>query len=519
MLNHRDTEHTEDRNRCHTLCAPCLCGFKTLAGWFSIFLLTTALADVPTAAEKQDWEAVSAKIASKADLNSAQADGTTALHWASYHDKAEIVEKLLAAGAKADGANRYGITPLLLACENGSEGIVRALLKVGADPQAKRRGGETALMIASRTGRVSAVSALLEKGAKMDAQDREDQTALMWAAAEGHADVIELLVKNGADMKHRLESGFTAFLFAAREGKSAAAKKLLQLGADVHDAIDTKESTGGRDASQGTSAVLLAVENGHFELAMDLIRAGADPNDMRNGFTALHTITWVRRPPHGDDESGQPPPDTHGKLSSLDFIREIVKAGAKVDATLSKGARAKAFGAINFHGATPFLLASRNADLEMMKLLIELGADPHKPNADGSTPLMAAAGLGCYAPSEEAGTEDECVAACNYLISLGADVNAVDKKNQTAMHGAAYKSLPKVARLLAAKGAKIDVWNRKNDKGWTPLLIAQGFRPGNFKPSVPTIDAISEIMTAQGVAPPPPPDRDSLLKKKGYDRQ
>jgi uncharacterized protein len=475
--------------------------------------------DIATDAEKQQWHVVSAQIGSKGDLNATQADGTTALHWAAYHDKAEIVEKLLAAGAKADVMNRYGITPLLLACENGSEGIVRALLKAGADPQGKRRGGETALMIASRTGRVGAVSALLEKGAKVDAQDREDQTALMWAAAEGHAEVIELLVKHGAKVHHRLESGFTAFLFAAREGKSAAVKKLLQLGADVHDAIDTKESTGGRDAQQGTSAVLLAAENGHFELAMDLIRAGADPNDMRNGFTALHTITWVRRPPHGDDEAGQPPPDTHGNLSSLDFIREIVKAGAKVDATLAKGARAKAFGAINFHGATPFLLACRNADLEMMKLLVELGADPHKPNADGSTPLMAAAGLGCYAPSEEAGTEDECVTACKYLISLGADVNAVDKKNQTAMHGAAYKSLPKVAKLLAAKGAKIVVWNQKNDRGWTPLLIAQGFRPGNFKPSVPTITAISEIMRANGIEPPPPPDRDALPKKKGYEQR
>lgn len=476
-------------------------------------------ADLPTAAEKQDWAAVSAQITSKADLNATQADGATALHWAAYHNKAEIVEKLLAAGAKADVANRYGITPLLLACENGSEEIVRSLLNAGADANAKQRGGETALMVASRAGKPGAVKALLEKGAKVDAQDRKEQTALMWAAAEGHADVIELLVKSGAKIDQRLDSGFTAFLFAAREGKTAAVKKLLQLGAEVNDAIATEDNTNGRDAPNGTSAALLAVENGHFELAMDLIRAGADPNDQRNGFTALHTLTWVRSPPHGDDEAGQPPPDTHGKLSSLDFIREIVKAGAKVDAVLKKGARAKAFGALNFEGATPFLLAARNADLPMMKLLVELGADPHKPNADGSTPLMAAAGLGCYAPSEEAGTEDECVAACEYLLSLGADVNAVDEKNQTAMHGTAYKSLPKVAKLLASKGAKIEIWNQKNDRGWTPLLIAQGFRPGNFKPSVPTIEAISQIMLAAGVTPPPSPDRDSLPKKKGYDQQ
>jgi uncharacterized protein len=492
--------------------------------WLSVAIVplwfTSVFAgEIASFAEKQDWPAVSSQLTAKADVNATQADGTTALHWAAHHDEDDMVAKLLSVGAKADVANRYGITPLLLACENGNEGIVRALLKAGAKADVSQRGGEEAIMIASRTGRVGVVKALLENGARTESHDRSGQTALMWAAAEGHADVLELLVKSGARIDQRLDSGFTAFLFAAREGKIAAVKKLLQLGADVHDAIKTDDDTNGRDAPDGTSAVLLAVENGHFELAMDIIHAGADPNDMRNGFTALHTLTWVRKPPHGDDEAGQPPPDTHGRLSSLDFIREIIKAGARVDADLGKGAKAKANGAIGFHGAAPFLLACRNADLPMMNLLVELGADPHKTNAEGSTPLMAAAGLGCYAPDEEAGTEDECVAACEYLIGLGADVNAVDKKNQTAMHGAAYKSLPKVARLLVTKGARIEVWNRKNDRGWTPLLIAQGFRPGNFKPSVPTITAISEIMLASGIQPPPAPDRDALPKKKGYEQR
>lgn len=474
--------------------------------------------ELPGAAEKQDWKRVEALLATKADVNATQADGATALHWAAYHDKAERVVKLLAVGAKADHANRYGITPLMLACENGNAEIVRALLDAGADANASKRGGESVLMIAARTGKPDAVDALLKKGAKVEAQDHAGQTALMWAAAAGSDDVVELLLNNGADLTRRLKSGFTALLFAAREGKAAVVKTLLKHGADVKDAIVTEGDAKGRAAPNGTSAVLLAMENGHFELAIEIIRAGADPNDIRSGFSALHALTWVRQPPHGDDESGQPPPDTHGRLSSLDFIREIVRAGAEVNLPLGPKAKAKAFGAISFNKATPFLLACRNADLPMMKLLVELGADPMRPNADGSTPLMAAAGLGCYAPDEEAGTEDECLAACEYLIGLGADVNAVDKKGQTAMHGTAYKSLPKVARFLAAKGAKIEAWNRKNDRGWTPLLIAQGFRPGNFKPSVPTIEAISELMRANGVTPPPAPDRDSLPKKKGYPR-
>jgi len=479
--------------------------------WFLLSVAAQA-AELPDAAEKQEWPRVESLLSAKYDVNAAQADGTTPLHWAAYHDRADVVARLLAVDAKADPANRYGITPLLLACQNGNEVIVRALLDAGADANAKQRGGETALMMASRTGRPGAVKALLESGAKVAAADHTGQTALMWAAAEGHAEVLTLLIAHGADVKHRLKSGFTALLFAAREGKTAAVSALLAAGADTKDAISTKNNIGGRDAPNGTSAMLFAVENGHFELAMDLIKAGADPNDMRSGFTALHTLTWVRKPQRGDDDAGQPPPDTHGRLSSIDFTRALVAAGADVNAPLGAKARARGVGSIGFGNATPFFLACKTADLPMMKMLVELGADPHHKNADGSTPLMAAAGLGCYAPDEEAGTEDECVAACEYLIALGADVNAVDSKGQTAMHGAAYKSLPKVAKLLAARGAKIEVWNRKNDNGWMPLLIAQGFRPGNFKPDVATIDAISAIMLASGVKPPPPPERDTLPK-------
>ena len=467
------------------------------------------------AAEKQNWPGVTSLLAAKTDATATQVDGTTALHWAAYHDQTDVVKNLLAAGAKAEVSNRYGVTPLLLACQNGNSDIVKMLLDAGADVTVTQRGGETTLMIAARTGKVHVVKALLERGAKTEAQDSTGQTALMWAAAAGNAEVVALLVERGADLNHRLQSGFTALLFAAREGKLPVVKVLLAAGADVKDAIVTENDAKGRAAPNGTSGVLLAVENGHFELAMELIRAGADPNDKRNGFTVLHCLSNVRKPPRGDDEAGQPPPETTGWLSSLDFIRQIVASGADVNRPL--GESVKGLGLIDYHGATPFLLACKTADLPMMKLLVELGADPETTNRRQTTPLMAAAGLACSAPDEEPGTEEECVAACEYLISLGADVNAVDNRGETAMHGAAYKSLPKVAKLLAAHGANIDVWNHKNDKGWTPLLIAQGFRPGNFKPSVPTITAISEIMRANGVEPPPAPDRDSIPKKKGYD--
>jgi ankyrin repeat protein len=159
-------------------------------------------------------------------------------------------------------------------------------------------------------------------------------------------------------------------------------------------------------------------------------------------------------------------------------------------------------------GATPLLLASKTADLPYMKLLVELGADPLLGNNDDCTPLMAAAGIGTLAPDEEAGTEDEAIAAAEYLIGLGADVNTVDRNGETAMHGAAYKSLPKMVQFLADHGAKLEVWNRKDKYGWTPLTIAEGFRPGNFKPSAETIEAIHRLMRAAGAAVPPPTPRE-----------
>ncbi len=481
----------------------------------AVCLIAGEASPLADAAEQQAWRIVSSQLKAGADAKGAQADGATALHWAAYHDRPDIVSQLLAAGAQADPANRQGITPLLLACENGSEVVVKSLLDAGADANARRRGEESALMIAARAGRTGPVKVLLAKGAKVDAKDREDQTAIHWAAAAGHAAVIRALIHGGGDFRARLKSGFSPLLFAAREGHGDAVAALLKAGADPRDCIVTEKNAGGRGAPSGTSAVDLAVENGHFELALKLVKAGADPNDKRGGVAPLHRITWVRRPPRGDDEAGQPPPETHGNLTSLDFIRAIIAAGANPDVTLSKGAKPRVAGLLNYTGATPFLLACRNADLPMMKLLVELGADPHLTNADGSTPLMAAAGLGCRAPDEEPGTDEECVAACEYLLSLGADINAVDEHHETAMHGAAYKSLPKVAKLLADKGARISVWNQKNDNGWTPLLIAQGFRPGNFKPSAPAIEAISSIMVANGVKPPPPPDR-AAVRKKGY---
>ena len=233
---------------------------------------------------------------------------------------------------------------------------------------------------------------------------------------------------------------------------------------------------------------------------MDLLKAGADPNDQRSGYTPLHAITWVRRPKSGDDPDGDPPPIGSGTMNSLQFVRELIARGADVNARLQHGTTGRA--RLDENGATAFLFASHTADLPLMRLLVELGADPKIPNADNCPPLLAAAGIGIMAPGEEPGTDEEVVEALKYLLQLGADVNAVDNNGETAMHGAAYRNAPATAAFLAARGADVQTWNRANNYGWTPLLIAEGYRVGNFKPAPETIAEIRRILIANGVTPP-----------------
>jgi ankyrin repeat protein len=480
-----------------------------LAAWgLALVLLSTGSSaaetgsDLADAAERGDRAAVRSLLERGEDVNGTQPDGMTALHWAVHRDDLETAQILIKARADVRAANRHGVTPLSVACTNGNAAFVELLLERGADPNTALRGGETALMTAARTGKVGPVKALLARGADVNAKERHRQTALMWAAAEGHAEVVKALLEAGADFRTPLASGFTPLAFAVREGRTEVVRVLLRAGANVNEAMQPRR-TGGRNPARGTAPLIQAVENGHFELAAVLLEAGAGPNDQRSGFTALHTLTWVRKPSRGDDESGDPAPIGSGKLTSLQLVQKLVKHGADVNARLKRGQSGR--GVLSRVRATPFLLASMTADVPLMKTLLSLGADPNILNASHSTPLMAAAGLGCLAPSEEAGTEDEAIEAVKLAIELGNDVNAVDDNGETAMHGAAYKNFPRVIELLAQKGAKVEVWNREDKYGWTPLSIAEGHRPGNFKPSPETIDALRRALRAAGIPTAPGP--------------
>jgi ankyrin repeat protein len=470
-------------------------------GWTLVVGPALAAADnapLADAVEQRDAAALRELLAHGADPNLAQPDGMRALHWAVHHDDAATAKRLLAAGADAKVENRYGVTPLAIACTNGSESIVNLLLDAGADANSKVNGSESVLMTAARTGKMGPVKALLAHGAAVNAREKHGQTALMWAAADGHAEVVKALLEAGAEFRSATPAGFTPLAFAVREGRLEAVRVLLEAGADVNEPMQPKRPSA-RGPVRGTSPLVLAVENGHFALAVLLLEAGADPNDQRSGFTALHTLTWVRKPNRGDDPSGDPAPAGSGTVTSLQFVEKLVAHGANVNARLARGAKGK--GVLSRQGATPFLLAAQTADVPLMRVLIKLGADPRLPNVDHCTPLMAAAGVGCLAPGEEAGTEDEALAAIALALELGNDLNAVDDNGETAMHGAAYKNFPRVVELLASKGAKVNVWDRKNKYGWTPLAIAEGHRPGNFKPSPDTIAAIERVMRAAGVTP------------------
>ena len=481
---------------------------------------TLTLAD---AAEMRDGALIRDLLQEGADVDARQIDGMSALHWAVFHDDDDVAGLLVRSGADVNAETRYGIPPLAVASTNGNATLVGLLLDAGADPNEYLEGGETVLMIAARTGNLEVVSALLAKGADPNAQERRDQTALMWAAAEGHVPVVEALIDAGAEVDATLRSGFNPMFFAVREGHIDVALALLEAGVDINKILLPLRAGGNRPANntnrpaRGPSPLLMAVQNGHFELAVALINAGADPNDQLSGFAPLHTLSWVRKPDASD--LGNPAPIGSGDLSSLEFVRAIVALGADVNLRLEERAPRQPNSAsrLSSGGATPFLLAADRADAALMRLLLELGADPFTLNLKGTTALMAAAGLGTTAPEEEAGTELEVLEVTRLMIELGADVNTVNDENDTAMHGAAYGMFPAVINLLADNGADPHIWKRENHRGWSPLFIAEGYRFGLPRPSRPTIQTIERLMLAAGIPTegPRPPVIDIYARPQG----
>ena len=438
------------------------------------------------AAQTQDVVAVRALLVEGVDVHAARADGVTALLWAAYRDDLETTELLLGAGADPNVAEDQGVTPLMGACQNGSVALVAALLSAGANPGTPQANGVTPLMLAARAGAREVVRTLVARGSDVTAVlPSSGQTALMWATAEGHLDVMAALIAAGADVHTPSTIGFTPLLFAVRNGDLEAVTALLAAGADVN-----------APGADGTHGLPLAVVSGHDTLARFLLDRGADPNSAMAGVPALHAAVasvdmWLRDWLRARRVSVFVQ-STAGLAGNrrLALVETLLEHGADPNGRIAAsttiashasgkyGARGSfTVGTGDLRGATPLWVAAyapSPTTLAIMPVLLEAGADLHLTTADGTTPLMAAAGLG----SPLRGRSPSAVDAVALLVEAGADVRAVNEADFTALHGGAFRGSNEVIQYLLDHEADIDA---QDFRGRTPYRIAEGAqRPLQF---------------------------------------
>jgi ankyrin repeat protein len=442
------------------------------------------------AAEKQDWTAVAALVKQRGDVNAPQPDGTTALHWAAHWNDPKTVALLIAAGADVNAVTQAGVTALALACENGGAAIVDRLLQAGANANAVEPSGQTPLMVAAQTGNVTAVKALISHGANVNVTTKElRQTPLMWAASEGHASIVRVLIDSGANILATAVRGFTALMFAVRAGHLDAVKTLVDAGADVNEATPVMPAPpGGVGYHLGADHITvlpLAIANNHTPVALYLLEKGANPNQSASGMTALHHAVYGI----GQNlESGSGGNDGSGLIGRVELVKALLKLGA------DPNARQTAAGVMGFAGnggngafevwawgtnrvgATPFYLAAdcSNANPELMRILLAAGANPNLTTEDGTTPLMASAGIGWGYSVPDDAARQRMLSGVRFLVEeVGADVNAANAAGFTALHGAAYKGSEQIIAYLVEHRSKMDV---RDFRGRTPYRLAQWSR-------------------------------------------
>ncbi len=457
---------------------------KRAAALLTALLISTLLAasspSLVEAVKNRNQKAVTDLLRERADVNGTEPDGATALHWAAHWDDLDTARLLTGAGAHVNVRNELGMTPLLLACGNGSTKMIQLLLGAGADANLASPDGETPLMVAARTSSPEAVTALIAHGADVNAKESSrDQTALMWAVAEHRPEIVRVLIGHGANVNARSRvtreliyrenpdpgdennakgqphpvgewigrGGSTPFLFAARQGDRECASLLIAAGANVNDT-----------APDGTSALVMAAYSDHGAFAAFLLDHGADPNAAAGGYTALHIAVL-----------------TH----DTELLQALVAHGANVNARLTKGTPVRRFEEDlvlpqSLAGGTPFLVAARFAEADLMRRLANAGADTRLAANNGLTPLMAAVtpdrrslvlrGL----RSSEATTRT--MEAVQLALQFGADVNATNADGDTALHMAAAKGSNAMVQFLVEKGARMNI---KNKLGQTPLGLTE----------------------------------------------
>jgi ankyrin repeat protein len=469
------------------------------AAWPVVLILASAagmaaggddarLVDAVRAGDGQVVRTLLAAGGSRAAVNAEEADGTTALHWAVRADDLDTVGLLLAAGANVNRANRYGITPLSLAALNGNPDMIERLVDAGADPNAVVSDGETAALIAARTGNPRALAILLDHGADVNAREQLlGENAVMWAAMENHPEAIAVLAAHGADLDARSaetrfprrdfgdgksgrftvlpRGGWTALMYAARQNAQGALRTLADAGANL-DLVDP----------DGTTALTLAIINGHYDAALELLDLGADPNvaDVK-GMTPLYAAIDM----HTLDETpGRPEPKPEGTHDSLDAAAALLAHGADPNARLLAPILERVHNNGDPQlgsGATPLMRAAKKGDSRAARLLLDHGADAGAAMANGATAVMFAAGYGGAGRfavyDTKRGTDADFIDIVTRCLERGADINAVNDAGQTALHAAVVQRDEAFVRVLAGHGAQLDVHDKQ---GRTPLDIALG---------------------------------------------
>jgi ankyrin repeat protein len=484
----------------------------------SFWVLLAAGGDARLIAAVKSGDAAAAQKLLKAGVpvNEQEADGMTALHWAARQDDEAMVRSLIGAGATASAATRYGVTPLALAAVNGNPRTTQMLLAAGADANSTTPEGETVLMAAARTGNPDVIDRLIAAGARVDDREKwRGETALMWAAGENNAAAVKALLAHGANINAQSKQidypemrlnlsfmattelprgGFSPVMFAAREGAFAAASVL----ADAKANLDLQDP-------EGTTALMLAIMNVHYDVAVMLIEKGADPNVTdRAAMGALYAVVDMRtmRP-----LTNLPPRKPSSDVDSLDVVRALIKHGADVNAVLKtptlRRHHSTGDGSMG-EGTTPLMRAARFGDAAAMKVLIESGADPSRRQANGTTALLFASGVGFqigdggFARTDR-GTEEDAIAAIRLFLDAGADVNVANNTGETPLHAAAARDGGAIIRYLVQRGGKLDA---KDKGGRTPLDVARG---------VPAASGRGGRGGGGGQAPEPGPRREKAI--------
>ena len=481
------------------------------------------------AAMKRDTPTMRTLLAQKVDVNAPGTDGTPALHWVVRVDDLEMASLLIKAGADVKFKDRYEVTPLYLACYNGNAAMIKLLLDAGADPNSADPTGETALMTAATVGDLESVKTLLDRGAKLEATEPGfQQTALMYAVRNNHPAVVQLLVSRGANVNPKtrigptpvffkpnasaafghgvginrgglpdrgsripVQGGMSPLLYAARDGRLESVQILVKAGADVN-----------QTEANSITPLVIAINNNQVQTARFLLDQGADFNamdwygrsplwsavELRN--MDIHNATFA----HDVDREG-----------ALELIQVLLERGANPNPQTREVPPTRrhilpttgSLSWVDFTGQTPFITAALAGDVTVMRLLLKYGADPNMTTYQGTTALMAAAGINwVFFQTFDEGPEKllEAVKLC--VEELGQDVNGANSMGLTPVMGAANRGSDDIIQYLVAKGAKLDV---KDKEGRTPLNWAEGVflatNPAKPKPS--SMELITKLLVSK----------------------